>query len=116
MKTKAVKKSKASQKAVKDTKDTQLIIGGSDSGLDESRVLNGVEAVLKLASNQGQNEEKKELFSDVDGQKVNLMVTGIKLPRSNRNHIIKVHLPNHHLSSKEVCLFVKVRKKVLFKN
>lgn len=45
-------------------------------------------ALLKLA-NQSKGDVKKGLFAE-DGERVLLQVTGIKLPRETRKHLLKV--------------------------
>ena len=81
--------------------------------LKPSQIEDGVTAFSKLLELNSAEAAEKSLFS-TEGQKVNLQISGIKLPREIESQAIKIKLPHSPLpGNKDVCLFVKDLEKGL---
>jgi len=81
--------------------------------LEPSQIEDAVTAFSKLLKLNSAEAEEKSLFS-TEGQKVNLQISGIKLPRETESQAIKMKLPHSPLpGNKDVCLFVKDLEKGL---
>merc|ERR1719187_2190252 len=59
-------------------------------------------------------DKKTDLFQDAseEGRKVQIIISGIKLPRDAEAQVLKIRLPHHHTpESRGVCLIVKDMEK-----
>ena len=90
-KTATPKSSKANVKAKKVPKDSNKIkleVGGNE--LDDAKVSAALDAILNKLSNAKKSDGAKENLFDEDGQRVNLQITGIKLPKDSKRQIINM--------------------------
>merc|ERR1711874_121214 len=92
----------------------------TDYSLDKAKVLDFVCALLKIHEEKQSNEvgdktgEKRSQLFGAEETPVNLQISGIKVPKESRKHLLKIALPHTPLAdNKDVCIFVKDLEKGL---
>jgi len=77
------------------------------------QIVEGVKAFKKLLELNSGDDANKDLFAS-EGKKINLQISGIKIPRESERQVIKVKLPYVPLpENRDICLFVKDLEKGL---
>jgi len=77
------------------------------------QIVEGVKAFKKLLELNSGDDANKDLFAS-EGKKINLQISGIKIPRESERQVIKVKLPHVPLpENRDICLFVKDLEKGL---
>lgn len=92
----------------------------TDYNLDKTKILDFVSALLKIHEEKQSNDvddktgEKKSQLFGAEETPVNLQISGIKIAKESRKHLLKIALPHIPLAdNKDVCIFVKDLQKGL---
>jgi len=92
----------------------------TDYNLDKTKILDFVTALLKIHEEKQSNDvddktgEKRSQLFGAEETPVNLQISGIKIAKESRKHLLKIALPHIPLAdNKDVCIFVKDLQKGL---
>jgi len=92
----------------------------TDYNLDKTKILDFVTALLKIHEEKQSDDmddktgEKRSQLFGAEETPVNLQISGIKVAKENRKHLLKIALPHIPLAdNKDVCIFVKDLQKGL---
>jgi len=104
----AIKDAPVKKDKVKKIEKTEKIVE-----IKQEQIVEGVKAFKKLLELNSGEDANKDLFAS-EGKKINLQISGIKIPRETEKQVIKVKLPHVPLpENRDVCLFVKDLEKGL---